>query len=61
MVGQRPCAPEFAVMKEADVTHNTKFGVFTERFLSTYGAEEGNEIRSGNVRHLKLEWRDCCE
>ena len=61
MVGQRPCAPEFAVMKEADVTHNTKFGVFAERFLSTYGAEEGNEIRSGNVRHLKLEWRDCCE
>ena len=61
MAGQRPCVPEFNVMKDADVTHTTKFGVFAERFLSTHGAEKGNEIRPREKRFLKLEWRDCCE
>ena len=50
MVGQRPCAPEFTVMKGTDVTRATKFGVFAERFLSTYGTEVGNEIKNADVR-----------
>jgi hypothetical protein len=28
MAVQRPCVPEFNVMKDTDVTHTTKFGVF---------------------------------